>query len=37
MERTSEGRSVMYEGIFRPVRNWATSLLKVLQLCSKRL
>lgn len=37
MDRTSDGRSVMYDGIFFPVRNWATSLLKALQLCSNTL
>ena len=37
MDRTSDGRSVMYDGIFLPVRNWATSLLKTLQLCSNTL
>lgn len=36
VERTSEGRSVMYEGMELPVRNCATSLVKVLQLCSNR-
>lgn len=36
VERTSEGRSVMYEGMLLPVRNCATSLVKVLQLCSNR-
>lgn len=36
VERTSDGRSVMYEGMELPVRNCATSLVKVLQLCSNR-
>lgn len=37
VDNTSDGRSVMYDGIFLPVRNSATSLLKTLQLCSNRL
>lgn len=36
MESTSDGKSVIYDGIFFPVKNWAVSPLKVLQLCSKR-
>lgn len=36
MESTSDGKSVIYDGIFFPVKNWAISPLKVLQLCSKR-
>lgn len=37
VDSTSDGRSVIYDGIFLPVRNWATSLLKELQLCSNKL
>lgn len=37
VEITSLGRSVMYEGILFPVKNWTTSLEKLLQLCSNRL
>lgn len=33
---TSLGRSEIYDGILFPVKNWATSLEKWLQLCSSR-
>lgn len=36
VESTSAGRSVMWQGILLPVRNWATSLLNVLQFHSNR-
>ena len=35
--RTSEGSWVMWEGMSLPVRNWAVSLEKLLQLCSNNL